>query len=1795
MADAATTATPAATPEVSLEAGTYEILRHRLGGYGKELCARLARLNEARKQVFGSIETALIATDRITTLHNCIPRDMVAVGRKFLFGYNVHFGLKSETSPADVLALYEYRDGTFHPLPLDFLADDRFHKDFHDLYRYYKQAAFAKFHVGWPHLYMLFQVGKTPADIKAFKWHVSEGGLTYLDNRSEHEVRLPPQHDFEWKRTHRDQHRSGPHPHVSIEDRVFVETIGGDLTIKIENNTASGEGIYREPVDDPDQTLDDAEIYYALLGHLVLLKIRPYQESRYRHFVYNEKTRHAVRLDAIEHACVLLPDDHGLIFPNGYYLQSGENKTFEHGLSGLLFLRRIAAPNGEDYLYVFCNRESGLHVLLEYNVIEQRVGTPLICHGFTFFEDGRFICFKAHEQPQKHHAVQIWQTPYVGEEYIPHANTDSYLYKIGNRDMVRCMAECHEVLALIQKEDTYAGLYVDLAKAAGDILDAYFWIDKPETFDLAEVLRHIRDAANSAVDEFEKVVRVQRHTAAETGRVAQHAEDVFRDVKHKRFEQIGDFVASLAELRQVRGEVIALRDLRYADAAFIAERERRIVEETERLARRCVEFLLRPDALRPYERRVEAEHSAIGGLEKVADARKVDQQIARSAAELEMLIEIVSNLQIDDATQRTAIIDNISALFSRVNQARAALKTRTQKLLSVEGAAEFGSQMKLLNQAVVNYLDVCDTPDKCDEYLTKVMIQIEELEGRFAEFDEFVPQLAEKREQVYAAFETRKLQLIEARNKRAQALLSAADRILKGIRTRVESLKAVEEIHSYFAADLMIAKVRDIVRELGELGDSVKVDDVQSRLKTIREDAVRQLKDRQELFVRGENVIRLGRHLFNVNVQPLDLTTVLRDGQMYYHLTGTNFFEKVDDPRLEAARDLWEQELVSENREVYRGEYLAYLLLRGTPENPHREPGPGARLPALQLEELTAQVTQFMGPRYSEGYVKGVHDHDAARILQALLEMQQTIGLLRYPARARALAAVFWRHFADQDRRLLIGAKLKGIGAAARLFPGCAIQTEYVAELRGLLAEFLERRRLFDPALLEAAAEYLFCELTSPAEGFAVSRAADRIFSDFHRHLERGRFSEEFAESLNSVQSDPASAFGLCRDWVRAFLTERGGGEELEYVDETAALLLRGELDPQRVIVADVVREVQGLLGTHPVIRDGKYRLDFNSFTVKLNRFQREVVPRFNELHQLKRHLIEQARQRLKLDEFRPRVLTSFVRNKLIDDVYLPLVGDNLAKQIGTAGEGKRTDRMGLLLLVSPPGYGKTTLMEYIAHRLGIIFVKINGPALGQQVTSLDPAAAPNAAAREEIEKLNLSLEMGDNVMIYVDDIQHTHPEFLQKFISLCDATRKIEGVYQGRTRTYDLRGRKVAVVMAGNPYTESGEKFQIPDMLSNRADIYNLGEIIGENVDAFEMSFLENCLTSNPVLSQLAARSQKDVYAVIKLAQADVRDGVDFEGNYSVEELDEFVAVMRKLLRVRDVVLRVNREYIRSAAMADEYRTEPAFKLQGSYRNMNRIAEKVLPVMNDDELLSLIVSSYENDAQTLTKDAEANLLKFKELLGILTDTEARRWDDIKKTFQRNNRLRGIDQQDKVGQVVAQLSAFSEALDGIRDAMTAGVARLTEQDGRAAAELHAAELAGGLHGLQEGLARIQAALAEGMARMAEPRAATAVSSAPSAPPAPDAELVRQLVEQLRGLEPARQEITVVNKIPPSLLRVLQQQFKLMHGWLKPILETASAQTAEIHELKQRVEACLDGYAHLLDGLEQARRRSQPKG
>jgi hypothetical protein len=63
-----------------LEGGAYEVIRARLDKNANELRERLERLNTERLEVFGGLETKLLATERVATEHNCMARDLVAIG-----------------------------------------------------------------------------------------------------------------------------------------------------------------------------------------------------------------------------------------------------------------------------------------------------------------------------------------------------------------------------------------------------------------------------------------------------------------------------------------------------------------------------------------------------------------------------------------------------------------------------------------------------------------------------------------------------------------------------------------------------------------------------------------------------------------------------------------------------------------------------------------------------------------------------------------------------------------------------------------------------------------------------------------------------------------------------------------------------------------------------------------------------------------------------------------------------------------------------------------------------------------------------------------------------------------------------------------------------------------------------------------------------------------------------------------------------------------------------------------------------------------------------------------------------------------------------------------------------------------------------------------------------------------------------------------------------------------------------------------------------------------------------------
>ncbi|MFO0615120.1 MAG: DNA repair ATPase [Polyangiaceae bacterium] len=1644
----------------ALEGGSYDVIRKRLLERGTELRKKAEWLNQRRVETFGGSELALLGTERIRTENNCVSRDIRQVGGKLLFTFNVFLGLKTETVVGDVFSVHDFVEKgagkeiafDFPTVPIDekhYLSDPSFVKEFGDLYRYNRDAKFLQLLVTDTRILAVFQIGATARERKIFRWGIDKGGrIQFIDTRGEDDYALPKQHDFAWTACTREDQVAGDHPHYSILNEVFVETVGGDLTVKVENNTKDGRGIYREDVEDKNQSLDDADVQYCKVGALIVMRIKPYRENQYRHLVFNTRTQTIARIDSIQQSCLQLPEDQGIIFPGGFYLRTGEYKVFDGNMEGMVFRRAMKSPNGEDVLYVYERLDDGMYLLLPYNLIRKEVANPLLCHGYSVFDNGRLIILRTpSDEPSKVHTLQVWNTPFCTQEHAAAAPTDgSYLAKIGNAELVRGISEALTIERIAANEKPTRQSYEDVISSSQRIVDAHHWIGHAEAGNLGAAVLELRKTAELIIDEFEKVAAIRKR-AADSLAAAEVAQDqLFLALRPDDMRSVEEFMGSLADLRKQRGSLITLKEMRYMDLARVEVLEKAVVEQFERVSKHCVEFLLKPAALEPLVKKLADVVGKATAVNKAAELKPIAADTDRVGEGLTVLSDVINTLNIEDPTQRTKILEGTSEAFSQLNRARATIAARKKELSSAEGKSEFSAQFRLFGQSVVSSLALCTTPEKCDEHLSRLLLSLEELEAKFSEFDEFLGDLTAKREEVTDAIAARRQQLLDERQRRAQSIVGAADRILQGVARKAKTFKSPDELNTYFASDTMILKLRDLAKQLFDLGDTVKGDEVESRLKSARQDALRALRDKTELFEGGDNVIKLGKHRFNVSTQQVELTLVPRRDDatnldvQYIHLTGTDFFERIEDRALEDGRPFWDQELVSEDKSVYRSEFLASAVLGAAERNEEGLSLESLQQSALKSGGLLEAIRAFAVNRHDEGYERGVHDVDAAAILEKVLGMRATAGLLRYPADARAIASLAWATFGEADR-LIVQRSARSFFKIAERLGSSAAQASLADELVPRLeAVAKEHRVTIEPALYGVAARYMVEELGRDRPRFVVSQSATTLQSSLQQELDRANLRRDFDEDLRTLEKHPAERLGLVRAWFSALVSKYPDlaphGHALLEASVVVATDRKVEREPSS---AAVEVSVTGLLGQHSRIVNQAMHLRLDDFVARIARFVAERVPGFRAFRKTKQDVLDRERKRLRLAEFTPRVLSSFVRNRLIDEVYLHLVGDNLAKQMGAAGDSKRTDLMGLLLLVSPPGYGKTTLMEYVANRLGLIFMKVNGPALGHDVRSLDPEEAPNATARQEVDKINLALEMGNNVMLYLDDIQHTHPELLQKFISLCDAQRKIEGVWKKKTRTYDLRGKKFCICMAGNPYTESGEKFRIPDMLANRADTYNLGDILDGREELFALSYIENALTSNKVLAPLSGRDPGDTHKLIKMSRGEPIPATELAYPYSAAEVSEILEVLKRLFKVQEVLLKVNLEYIASASQDDNFRTEPPFKLQGSYRNMNKISEKIVAAHTDAEIEAVIDDHYAGESQTLTTGAENNLLKLASMRGRMTPEKEARWEEIKKSYVRVKMMGGKN-DDPVARVTGALGTLGSQLDGIGKTLDRAVA-----------------------------------------------------------------------------------------------------------------------------------------------------------
>ncbi|QNP64401.1 DNA repair ATPase [Streptomyces genisteinicus] len=1632
----ATSAGPATGAEQpgAAESGAYEVLRDRLVAKAAELRRRAEALNARRIETFGSMELRLAGTEDLRTEHAATACDIVAVGDKLLFGYDASAAAARQVSDvSDVLALH---DTDLNRLPGDavpgLLDDPGFLHEFEALHRYYRDARLLRLRLVDGRLLAVFRAGGTArpedrggdraADIRVLRWAVETDGAgavraRFLDARGDRDHVLPPSHDVEWTATTRDDHVQGRHPHVSVGGDVFVSTVGGSLTVKTVNDTETGDGIWSEPVAEALQSLADAEVEYARLGSLLLLRVRPYKEEAHRHLVHSAVTGTVTRLDGIGQACLRLPDDQGIVFPGGYALAStGAVRTFdidERLLGSLAYERTVRSPNGEDVLFAFRSRTGGSSLLLPYNLIRTAVAAPLTGNGHALFDDGTLLVLRSRDDgPGRVHPVQRWDSPFVTDTWAAQRPAGrGPLARIGNAELVRGISDCLSLVGAVTDTEPSTAVFEALLAACARTADGHHWLGDADAGDLRTPLDAIGDTARQVVSEFETV-------RALTGRAAEALEDaagriatLVRRLRGEAPRTAGGWVDGLTALRRARGELLTLGEMRYADTARIDALAERTEEDIASFATRAMGFLRREDAFAGHRREIEALTAEAESVTTVAETAPVGGRLDTVDEGLRTVTEVVTGLEFGDAVVRTGILERIAEVLGGVNRARAVLDARRRELLGREGRAEFAAETALLGQAVTGALAASADPETCDTQLSALLLRLENLESRFAESDAFLAELGAKRTEVYEAFAARRQTLQDARARRAERLAESALRVLDTITRRLSTLGSAEEIHTWFASDPMAAKVRRTADELRELGDDGRAEELEGRLKAARQEAARALRDRTDLYAEGGSVIRLGRHRFTVNTQPFELTLVPQGDGLAFALTGTDYRAPVTDGAdagFAATRPFWEQTLPSENTDVYRAEHLAARLLAEH----------GAR--ALADADIPDVVRRAAQEAYDEGYERGVHDHDAASILTEVVRLHAGAGLLRHPPRARAAAQLFWAHGCDDVSRAAWSRRAVALARARDTFGLAPAIGAFLAELAEAMGPGGG-----------PAADYLFEELASGAEGFVIGARVRAALDGFHRSVD----GTGYAQDLQALGDDLDARRQVVENWLASWAHATRPDADAEDLAEAAAVELCPDL-VRRTSGAPLAARVEGLLGDHPRLEKGVLTVRLDEFLARTRHFRESVAPGFRDYQRRRSALAAAERERLRLDEHRPRVMSSFVRNRLVDEVYLPLIGDSLAKQMGAAGQSRRTDSNGLLLLLSPPGYGKTTLVEYVADRLGLALVRVNGPALGHTVTSLDPAQAPNATARQEVEKINFALEAGSNVLLYLDDIQHVSPELLQKFISLCDAQRRMEGVWDGRARTYDLRGKRFAVCMAGNPYTESGQRFRIPDMLANRADVWDLGEVLTGKEDVFALSFVENALTSHPVLAPLAGRDRADVELLVRLAEGDATARADRLAHpYAPAELDRVLAVLRHVVAARRTVLAVNSAYIASAASSDATRGEPPFRLQGSYRNMNRIVERISPVMNDAELEAVVDDHYAGEARTLANGAEGALLALAGLRSRLTAAQAARWSEIRAGYVRAQALGGPD-GDPLTKAVAALGLLADRLSAVETAIT---------------------------------------------------------------------------------------------------------------------------------------------------------------
>ena len=353
--------------DAALTGGNYEVLRAAARGRrARSSRGAPTRSTRGARRSSARTEPQLVATERVRTEHNCAPVDIVAVGGHLLLGFNVFLGLKAETKVADVLALHRFDAGRRRRLRHVGAAARRARRlprrrrSSSATSRTSTATTATRGCCSWSSATRSCSRCSRPARPGATSRCCAGGssraaGSSYVDDRGDRDYAAlsPPAYDFEWREVTRDHQVSGKHPHYNLLDTVFVECVGGDLTIKVENNTETGQRHLRRAGRRSRTSRSTTRRSSSRRSGdrvrragLILLKILPFRETAWRYLVFDTRSQQGRSAPTGSgRAAASLPEDHGMIFPGGYVLVGGDHKLFDGDATRLR--ARARAPVAE--------------------------------------------------------------------------------------------------------------------------------------------------------------------------------------------------------------------------------------------------------------------------------------------------------------------------------------------------------------------------------------------------------------------------------------------------------------------------------------------------------------------------------------------------------------------------------------------------------------------------------------------------------------------------------------------------------------------------------------------------------------------------------------------------------------------------------------------------------------------------------------------------------------------------------------------------------------------------------------------------------------------------------------------------------------------------------------------------------------------------------------------------------------------------------------------------------------------------------------------------------------------------------------------------------------------------------------------------------------------------------------------------------------------------------------------------------------------------------------------------------